>query len=89
MPCLLQQNRFAFQLALKHAAWPGLKLAEYIQREKRGGETPPFTYYTFVGSGQTELLLAKAIYRSCYPEITARQLKAHSIKKKLYIQGCP
>lgn len=85
-PCLLQQNRFAFQLALKHAGWLGLKLAEiYSKGKMRGAKAPPFTYYTFVGCGQTELLVAKAIYKSCYPEMTARQLKAHSTKKKNYI----
>lgn len=85
MPCLLQQNRFAFQLALKHAGWHGLKLSGIYSKSKMRGKNPLFTYYTFVGSRgsrQTELLAVKVIYRFCFPEMTARQLKAHYQKKK-------
>lgn len=40
LPCLLQQNRFAFQLALKHAGWPGLKLAGIYSKGRTRGENP-------------------------------------------------
>lgn len=40
LACLLQQNRFAFQLALKHAGWPGLKLAGIYSKGRMRGENP-------------------------------------------------
>lgn len=47
----------------------------------RKKNTIDITFVGSGGSGQTELLGAKVIYRICFPEKTVKWLKAHYLKK--------